>query len=101
MNTLKNRKEGDTVYYKFIKLIVKTNLGDKMICEYENGNSVIITYSEIRLPLHKYVNNLYEHISSFRNKLEQRIINSEHQYMILVCDLLLWVLAFVGILTII
>lgn len=93
MNTLKNRKSGDIVYSRFIKLLVKVNLGDKIICEYENGRSVLVEYKQLRLPLHKTINNWYKYISGFRNRLEQQLINKELGYLILLIYLVEWSLA--------
>lgn len=82
MNTLKNRKTGDKVYYKGIVLTVKVNLGDKMICEEENGKIGTFVYSDLRLPIHKVLNNWYEYISGFRNNIEQKIIEREQSYLL-------------------
>ncbi len=81
MNTLRNRKAGDKIYYKGMKLTIVSNLGDTMLCEQENGTRILLKYDSLRLPIVEKLNNAYEKASFFRNKIEQRLIDSNQEYL--------------------
>ena len=83
MKTLKNRYYGNVVYSNGCKLKVLNNLGDCMVCEYENGLKATIPYSRLRLPIRDMLSNTYEIISEKRDRLETAIINDDKGWVLL------------------
>ena len=83
MKTLKNRSYGDTVYSNGCKLKVINNLGDAMVCEYENGLKTTIPYNRLRLPIRDMLSNTYDIISAKRDRLETAIINDDKGWVLL------------------